>query len=409
MLLAVIFSSNWAVVASAGRSGSSSSRLRGVKETAVGAEHVGVVDIHVSIETHGFSFIFLFMLWQPLDFKKEFEAEEESIRRNLKGTTSHGTTAPTKDGPDVDVGAALGISCFSKDMTVTVQGRKNGVPMQDLQVGDRVLTARGSYGPVYAFGHYLPQKEAEFLQIYTTAATKDGDDESHQLLEMTGEHLVYVSHEPHPVRADSVQEGDYLLKGGASRQLLQVIRISSVVKQGLYAPLTPQGTVVVNGVVASSYVSLQKGQNHVVVWEELPFLGMSQHDYVHCGLAPLRLLCMGVSSRYCTSYDHNGMPWYAALAVDANEWIFDRQPHHARVRAVALGIITLLTGICLVLECIFGPSLAPLAVCSMALGRYYYRRCCQKQQIGSATLWLRRKATGGSDGLGVVKPKTLLA
>jgi len=165
----------------------------------------------------------------------------------------------------------------------------------------------------------------------------------------------------------------------------------------------------VNGVVASSYVSLQKGQNHVVVWEELPFLGMSQHDYVHCGLAPLRLLCMGVSSRYCTSYDHNGMPWYAALAVDANEWIFDRQPHHARVRAVALGIITLLTGICLVLECIFGPSLAPLAVCSMALGRYYYRRCCQKQQIGSATLWLRRKATGGSDGLGVVKPKTLLA
>jgi len=56
--------------------------------------------------------------------------------------------------------------CFSDRMTVMVQGKKGATRMDELQIGDAILTSKG-YSKVYSFGHHEPSKWTEFLQIYT--------------------------------------------------------------------------------------------------------------------------------------------------------------------------------------------------------------------------------------------------
>lgn len=222
--------------------------------------------------------------------------------------------------------------------------------MKDLQVGDKVLTSSNKYQPVYSFGHYNPEKQAEFRQLYTADT----------VLELTAEHLVFLKDQAQPVRADSLQVGDSLRGQHGKGQI--ITKIDTVVRQGLYAPFTPEGTVVVDGIVASSYISLQEGKNFVELKSgSLPQL--SQHGYVHMGLSPMRLLCMGVSSSYCTTYNEEGIPFYAALSIDLNLWANEQG---AAVQALAFTGIFLLTGASLAAETVFGPSLAPLAIFILA-------------------------------------------
>ena len=72
--------------------------------------------------------------------------------------------------------------CFSSHTTVQVQGTSGPTPMDQVQVGDRVLVASSSttnhdvskktshYSKVHGFGHFgKDSRETEFLQIATTA------------------------------------------------------------------------------------------------------------------------------------------------------------------------------------------------------------------------------------------------
>jgi hypothetical protein len=119
---------------------------------------------------------------------------------------------------------------------------------------------------------------------------------------------------------------------------------------------------VVDGIVASTYVSLQAGHDDVRLqngWST----GISQHDYVHMGLAPLRLLCMGVSGRMCAT-NAEGMPWYAAFSVSVNLWVNQQT---TMVQLLSFSVIGILTGICLAAESVFGASRAPLVMLALAL------------------------------------------
>ena len=173
--------------------------------------------------------------------------------------------------------------CFSKDATVQVFG-KGAVTMENLQLGDRVFTGE-TYQTVYSFGHLDKTRETEFLQIETNAGNS---------LETTSGHLVYVDGKAAPVRADSIKLGDAL--EGAT-----VIKIGSVKKTGIFAPLTMDGKVVVDGVKASNYVSL----GHV---NDPSFIGENIHILSHLGIAPFRLLCTRITPGACESYNENGIP-----------------------------------------------------------------------------------------------------
>ena len=168
-------------------------------------------------------------------------------------------------------------ACFSKDSKVQVQG-VGSVPMINLNVGDMVLTGNGKYESVYAFGHYNAQAKTKFLQLHT----------KNSKLEMTGNHLVYKDDEP--VRADMVKVGDSLSSG-------TVTKITTVVKKGLFMPLTKDGTIVVDGNLASTYVSIAEEAPSVA--EKASMFVANEHALVHWWLAPYRMLCLGVSNSFC--------------------------------------------------------------------------------------------------------------
>jgi hypothetical protein len=103
---------------------------------------------------------------------------------------------------------------------------------------------------VYAFAVREPEQETEFLQIFT-------NQKQHAPLEITPLHLVYKEGHAHPVQASTIKPGDVLY--GENDARLTVQNVKSVVRtDGAYAPLTPSGKIMVDGIKASTYASLQK-------------------------------------------------------------------------------------------------------------------------------------------------------
>ena len=252
--------------------------------------------------------------------------------------------------------------CFSKDATAEVEG-SGPVAMQDLQVGDRVLTGSGKYQPIYSFGHYSEDRAADFLQIYTKG--------NKQALEMSGNHLLFKDGQA--VRADSIQVGDVLSNG-------QVTKIGSQFKQGLYMPLTEEGTIVVNGVVASSYVSITD-QAPSSVKKSMAFLGNEQ-NLLHWWLSPYRMMCLGVSSSFCNgSFTEQGILNYLNFGQELAKF-GDTQPSFVQY---LMGLPLLFVFAVMNLwEMFFGASYAPTALLMTGAGLAYQMRKKRVEQPGFA-------------------------
>jgi len=208
--------------------------------------------------------------------------------------------------------------CFPGNMEVDVQG-KGAVRMDELQVGDYVKVGNGeSYEPVYAFGHRVPDKLTEFVQLHTHAGIP---------LEMTGEHLVFVDGKTNPVRADSIQVGDRLRADDGSAV---VEKIMSVTRNGIYNPLTSSGTIQVNGITASNYVALQKQNNEYTEVQGI-VAPLSHHDLSHRAMTPFRVYCTTLAT--CDANDAStGMPVYISEGLELIAWI---QQQHIAVQLLA--------------------------------------------------------------------------
>merc|ERR1712050_179328 len=196
---------------------------------------------------------------------------------------------------------------------VVVQG-KGVVAMKALQVGDFVKTGNGeAYEQVFAFGHRVLQRYTEFVQLHTNPGVP---------LEMTGEHLVFVNGKTNPVRADSIKVGDILR---AERKNAVVEKVTSVTRNGIYSPLTTSGTIQVNGITASNYVSLQKEKNEYVELQGGIEI-MSHHDFAHRAMSPFSLYC--TTFAVCDISDSNsGLPVYVSSGIKLIQW--SQQQHIA--------------------------------------------------------------------------------
>jgi len=168
--------------------------------------------------------------------------------------------------------------CFASMAKTMVRG-KGMVAMKDLSVGDCVMTASGKFQTVYAMDHFHRSKPTEFLRIHTTMTNE-------QPLELTSLHMVFLEGKLDPIPASLVMVGDGIatLASGESHT---VTKIDKVVRNGFYNALTADGTIVVDGVVASTYASLT-GKEHIGVGG-MQF--MSQHDFVHSAVTPIRVVC----------------------------------------------------------------------------------------------------------------------
>lgn len=274
------------------------------------------------------------------------------------------TAKPTK-APDTDVT----ITCFSAPSATPVLD-VGPVAMKDLRVGDKVAVASGKYEPVYAFAVREPEQETQFLQIFT-------NQKEHAPLEITPLHLVYKEGHAHPVQASTIKAGDVLY--GEDDARLTVQKVKSVFRtDGAYAPLTASGKIMVDGIQASTYASLQKKMTLGEEYAELAngvLMPISQQTVIHMHLALYRMFCLGISSSFCdVNQDGTAKPFW----VDGGIQLVALADAQSVAVQIVMGIIYLAAVVpFFVIEVMFGSKFAPLA---MAMTVFAF--LCMKKKNG---------------------------
>ena len=194
--------------------------------------------------------------------------------------------------------------CFTSDSTVKLE---NGVDVQarNLKVGDfvQVMTQQGKIGfsEVVMFADYNPDiPHALHVFIETKKPAKQ--------ITLTPSHLIFTTNSTgtlrHSKHAGSVLPGDFLLVSADGRLVpSQVERVSLVKRTGLVAPVTMEGNVIVDGVLASCYAMI------------------SDHEIAHMVFGPLRLLHNYAPSSWNTAGVHiqQGLHWYPELLMTINK------------------------------------------------------------------------------------------
>ncbi|CAF1069118.1 unnamed protein product [Adineta ricciae] len=159
------------------------------------------------------------------------------------------------------------VECFPSDATVEVLN--NGkVALSSLQVGTQVRVINDqnqiSYSPIIAFLHRDVNEHALYKHIRTKTS----------FIELSRRHLIHRRQDGF-VWAEKLAVGDEILVSTSSHtnetQWEVINEINDVFKQGLMAPLTEQGTIIVNNVHASCYALVKS------------------HQVAHFALAPYRL------------------------------------------------------------------------------------------------------------------------
>jgi len=181
--------------------------------------------------------------------------------------------------------------CFPASSTVVVKG-SGVVPMKDLRIGDEVLVADSKYEPVYSFGHYKPKAAVEMLQITTS---------NKSTVRLSRDHLIYVaSRNTTTIPARHVRIGDQLVN--TVGDVIIVTSVKVVPEYGLYAPFTSSGTLIVDGILVSSYATMVPATLEYVSIFGIPF---SYYWVYHMAISPYRLLRKYSSANYHEKYDSN--------------------------------------------------------------------------------------------------------
>ncbi|KAK5847474.1 hypothetical protein PBY51_016597 [Eleginops maclovinus] len=194
--------------------------------------------------------------------------------------------------------AAKSGGCFPGRASVTLaSGEQKSI--SDLRPGERVLAAAGGgeliYSEVLLFLDRNPLTRTLFHTLHTESGAR---------LSLTAAHLIFVSEGNctegalparglRTVYASDARPGQcVVVQAGGEGRLSRVSRVSMRASRGVFAPLTQQGTLVVDGVVASCYAVVE------------------QHALAHWAFSPLRLLHSWTGA---TGPQQDGVHWYSLL------------------------------------------------------------------------------------------------
>merc|ERR1712113_1087764 len=194
--------------------------------------------------------------------------------------------------------------CFPGD--ATVMGQEGPTRMDELKVGDFVLTGSGQYERIYSFGHKSADRTADYLELTTTSANAK--------LTLSAQHLVY-ERDSGFIPASAIQIGHTVLIQQNEKQQQEeeatVTRIRNVQRQGMYAPFTSSGTVVVNHVLASSFIDIP----------QMSSLVKNSQWVARMGEFPHRLWCSSVVDCSSETYDDHGVNYvWGRLPLQFLEW-----------------------------------------------------------------------------------------
>lgn len=217
--------------------------------------------------------------------------------------------------------AAKSGGCFPGEASVTLEGGGTKA-VGDLQPGERVLALAGGdggapaqlvYSQVLAFLDREPGSWKRFYTLHTAAGPR---------LSLTAAHLLFVAEgncsegaEPAAaaalttVYASHARPGQCVLvsQGGGRARLSRIARVTLGGGRGAFAPLTQQGTLLVDGVAASCYAVLE------------------QHSLAHWAFWPLRLLhrWSGAAGGH-----GDGIHWYSRLLHRLGRALLDSGRFH---------------------------------------------------------------------------------
>jgi desert hedgehog len=154
-----------------------------------------------------------------------------------------GDAGDTRGGSFADASASpeAGDSCFPADAMVQL-ANGGAKPMAELEVGDVVHVGKGKFSEVFMFTHRVAGGWSEFVEM----SSKSG-----AVLRASSGHYVYVNGDLSA--AKSVVAGDEIELADGTKDV--VVKVSTVQKQGLFNPQTIDGSIVVDGVLASTFTT----------------------------------------------------------------------------------------------------------------------------------------------------------
>ena len=206
--------------------------------------------------------------------------------------------------------SAAADSCFPPYATVRTANSSTTVKtMKELNIGDKVLavTSEGElvYSPVIAFSEWSPRNKEKFVKLET---------EHGHVLTVTPVHVVFRSQfgnsSNEAAFASEIKPGDFLLTTDeffSSKDKKDTVRMSKVTKTsiiravGTYAPVTSEGTLIVDGVATSCYGVVKN------------------HDLIHFFFAPLRLI--NYFFPRVVGSEQEGTHWYSRFLLTMGEYV----------------------------------------------------------------------------------------
>ena len=200
--------------------------------------------------------------------------------------------------------------CFSAESTV-MEEVKGMITMDELKIGDRILSDANKYSRVYGFGHRHESVDATFLRI-VLENSNDNRKGKTNWLEITSDHLLMVNGSMMP--ASVVEVGD-TLQNGTTNSTLVVAGVEQIQRKGVYGPFTEDGTIVVNGVIVSNYVTVQSDRGKVDVFGIQTGLGV--HELAHAFEGIHRTVCVlwwSVCEK--EQYTANGISWWLLVPFE---------------------------------------------------------------------------------------------
>ena len=210
-----------------------------------------------------------------------------------------GTTAPSAP-------PAIGL-CFSGASLVDVQG-KGQVPLNEVQIGDKIHVGHNKFEPIYSFGHRDEKKVGDFLKISSSTP---------EALELSPDHMIYTKLSNGFVPASHLKVGDTIVDGMGQDLVVKSIRATQAL--GVYAPFTPSGTIVVNNVLASSFVAFEGKVSLEIGW-----MSVSYQWLAHTFEMPHRMVCYHLGSCPLEQYNEEGISTWVVMPHHAAMWLSEQ-------------------------------------------------------------------------------------
>ncbi|KAM8823089.1 sonic hedgehog protein isoform 2-T2 [Spinachia spinachia] len=213
--------------------------------------------------------------------------------------------------------AAKSGGCFPGSSTVTLQdGTKKAV--KHLQSGDRVLAGDDGGNPVYTDFIMFIDQDSTTTRLFHVIESDAG-----QKIALTAAHLLFVGRNAtggkrmSAIFASQVRPGQRVFVFDAERSRLEPVTVNRIYTQehqGSFAPVTAQGTVVVDQVLASCYAVIE------------------DHELAHWALGPVRL-AHWVSSWLLrpqprAGAQSDGVHWYSKMLYQLGTWLLDSHSIH---------------------------------------------------------------------------------